>query len=614
MRLLSVLLFLGLMLSLFAKEDIHKDIVTGAFSTLERAQSQNSILEARLRAHPAVADLIEQKRFYFDIKYYRGLYRAVMTHFSDTDVMLTVLNATKRHAPEAYVTASTPSLIPPTPPAKTEAYSAPKPAHIAPPSVSQPEPEPVASSEPVPIKPAAPVMEEVDEAITVIDEPDLPPAVAEKPSASPVPAETIKPSTEDTPTPIAPTETTEVPSEGDSRMLLTYGIAGAGALLALLLFFAMRKSQKKNPLSSPESIDLTPIVTDAEEQDTAEPQAPATEEWGEPTMTETDEVVETVFTPEPIEVSPPSVAESEPTGIEPAPQSETPESPVPTPAPTTTPRKKRAAPALDKAVTKEDLATFTGNRILVAEDNLINQKVISKLFEGSGIEITIANNGQEALDILGNDPDYNMVLMDAHMPVMDGFEATRQIRGNLLFEPVVVVALSGDVGSDDIRKMKEAGMEEQLAKPLRVEALFNVLYQYLDLEGDVQNDEEILPEPTADFGERALNKAEGLEICNGDKAMYLEILEDFVRTYGESESEINAYIRTNDDIKLVALLLDIKGVAANIGADPLSESAETFREAVLINRIESYDRLAEEYGKELRRLLGAIDSFRKSAA
>lgn len=612
MRLLSVLITLGLMFSLFANEDLHKDIVTGAYSALGSAQSQNKALEAKLGGYPVVAEMMQQKQFYFDVKYYRGLYRAVITHFSNPDVMLTVLNTAKRHAPDAYVTSSTPSLIPPTPTASAQTYAAPKASAVTPPRENTPAPKPLQPPKPARIEPIVPVVEEEYKDITVIDEPEAPPSAAPAQTEPPAPtAETIKPAVEEAPEPIAPTATAQTASES-SRDLLTYGIVGAGALLLLLLLFAMRKSRKENPLGTPKNIDLSPIVTDTTQESTPEPEpsAPITQTWPEQSTTETEEIVETVFTPEPLETPEPQVLEPGPQIAEPEPPSEA----VEPPAPIATPRKKREAPALAKAVSKEDLAAFAGNRILVAEDNLINQKVISKLFEGSGIEIAIANNGQEALDILGNDPGYNMVLMDAHMPVMDGFEATRQIRHNLLFEPIVVVALSGDVGGDDIRKMKEAGMEEQLAKPLRVEALYNVLYQYLDLEGEAPREEETPLEPAADFGERALNKAEGLEICNGDKTMYLEILEDFVRAYGESVAEINGYIRANDHIKLVALLLDIKGVAANIGADPLSKSAETFRKAVLINRIESYDMLCEAYGKELRRLLGAIDSFMKSAA
>ncbi|MDF1884341.1 response regulator, partial [Sulfurimonas sp. SAG-AH-194-C21] len=76
-------------------------------------------------------------------------------------------------------------------------------------------------------------------------------------------------------------------------------------------------------------------------------------------------------------------------------------------------------------IKKQNFSEFSGERIIVAEDNLINQKVLTGLLAGSGIEVLIANDGQEVLEILENDTDFLMILMDAHMPRLDGFEATR---------------------------------------------------------------------------------------------------------------------------------------------------------------------------------------------
>ncbi len=85
---------------------------------------------------------------------------------------------------------------------------------------------------------------------------------------------------------------------------------------------------------------------------------------------------------------------------------------------------KRSVPEHGK-ITKQNFSEFAGERILVAEDNPINQKVLLGLLAGSGIELVLADDGQEALDILENDTNFLMILMDAHMPRVDGFEATR---------------------------------------------------------------------------------------------------------------------------------------------------------------------------------------------
>ncbi|WP_434657042.1 response regulator [Sulfurimonas sp. NW9] len=101
---------------------------------------------------------------------------------------------------------------------------------------------------------------------------------------------------------------------------------------------------------------------------------------------------------------------------------------------TATPQKKIQEKKIQHSVprhakiTKEDFKIFAGERILLAEDNLINQKVILGVLGDSGIEVVVANDGQEALDILKTDKNFLIILMDAHMPRVDGFEATRAIR------------------------------------------------------------------------------------------------------------------------------------------------------------------------------------------
>lgn len=593
-----------------------KEIITGSFSTPDRAQLQNMKTEAYLGNYPSIAPLMKAKRFYFDVKYFNHNYRAVLTQFKNSDELLSVLNVVKRIYPDAYASALTPSLLPPEtqknqPSVQTagstnakEEFTAVQPSKLPQPEHAKPIANPVQkrSAEVENSRAVPPVAEKsviqnetVDTAasdadIIVIDETNAPEQIKE----NAVQADTVLPSPEETvqksEPPAAPAAKTEAPP------YLILSIVAAAVILIILFFISRRRKNISSVINRPQDIDLSALT--------------AVDNGDKDVVKESESIS---LEPETAQEHPPAMEYPESNTVQ------TPSGPeiLPTEEETehlATPRKRRDAPLHTAPVTKDDLSDFAGSKILVAEDNMINQKVISKLFEGSGIEIIIANNGQEAVDMLNNDPSFNMVLMDAHMPIKDGFEATREIRKNILFEPITVVALSGDVGSDDIRKMKEAGMEEQLSKPLRVEALYDVLYQYLELTSDTDEPDNVTDSQLDEerFGDDALNKAEGLEICGGDKEMYGEILDDFIRSYATSDRLVNTYIESNDDIKLVALMLDIKGVAANIGADPLSESAETLREAVLINQTEAYAMLANEYSRELHRLLEAIESFKKS--
>lgn len=261
---------------------------------------------------------------------------------------------------------------------------------------------------------------------------------------------------------------------------------------------------------------------------------------------------------------------------------------------------KRPVPDFGK-ITKENFSEFAGERILVAEDNPINQKVINGLLAGSGIDVVLANDGQEALDILEHDSNFLMILMDAHMPRVDGFEATRIIRANPSYDHILVVALSGDVGADDIRKMESAGMAEQLAKPLRIEALYKIFYAYSAKERG--------GESTAT---NILDFDEGLEICGGDESFYREILTEFMSDYGDSAERMGEFLRAHDLHAADALLLDIVGVAANIGAHPLVDIASQLKHALNDTDEKSYFSLYDRYKIQLERVMEEIRGYNRS--
>ena len=263
---------------------------------------------------------------------------------------------------------------------------------------------------------------------------------------------------------------------------------------------------------------------------------------------------------------------------------------------------KRNVPTHGK-ITKQNFKEFAGTRILIAEDNLINQKVLTGLLADSGIELVLADDGKEALDILEKDDNFLMVLMDAHMPRIDGFEATRSIRANPKYNHIVVVALSGDTAADDIKKMREAGMAEQLEKPLRMEALYDVIYSY---SGEKKQDES---EYVDVIMTAQLNGDKGLSICGGDENFYMEILNEFVETYSDSATKLQELLKDEKLQEADKLLLDIIGISANIGADPLHTIANDLKDA-LNDTEKSYLTIAEQYQSLLDALLQDIHEYK----
>ena len=264
---------------------------------------------------------------------------------------------------------------------------------------------------------------------------------------------------------------------------------------------------------------------------------------------------------------------------------------------------KRTVPSHAK-ITKQNFQEFEGTRILVAEDNLINQKVLTGLLAGSGIDVVIADDGQEALDILEKDSDFLMILMDAHMPRVDGFEATRIIRQNPDYDHILVVALSGDTAADDIAKMRNAGMAEQLEKPLRMEALYEIFYAYTGSEAEKN---------PADYIEvvmtKELNGDKGLGICGGDDDFYKEILSEFITTYENSTQKLGNLLKNEQIKEADKLLLDIIGITANIGADPLNKIAQEIKVALSDTEEKSYLTLTDQYKIHLEDLIKDIKNY-----
>ena len=381
-----------------------------------------------------------------------------------------------------------------------------------------------------------------------------------------------------------------------NRDYIMYGAGGLAVLI--LIFLVMRKpkqSSKKelkelyiqaqelekemqSPESKPEVKEVVKKVLEPKIEVASVP---------EPEIKIEDIVIETTAEPEPVVVAP-----------TPEPQKEVkPVAKVKTEVSSSTSHKLREPNKAVTAVNKDNFKEFEGMRLLIAEDNLINQKVIVGLLKDSGINIKIANDGQECLEILAEDSNYPIILMDAHMPRIDGLEATRQIRANPAYDHITVMALSGDTGADDIRKMRECGMEEQLEKPLKIAALYQALYCYFDPDA-IDKDEE--------FEEIHLDNSLGLEMLGGDIELYNEILAEFATLYADSDKKLVVWLKEGDLDEAKRLLLDVKGIGESIGTPELTSTAEEFREAVINEDRANFDKYLKRYSTHLQSILADI--------
>ncbi|MET0517384.1 MAG: ATP-binding protein [Burkholderiaceae bacterium] len=137
-----------------------------------------------------------------------------------------------------------------------------------------------------------------------------------------------------------------------------------------------------------------------------------------------------------------------------------------------------AAPQPRNMAARDQLQQFAGTRVLLAEDNIVNQEVAVALLGSAGIEVHVAGDGQQALTMLG-EQDYALVLMDVQMPVMDGLAATRAIRRTERGRDIPILAMTANAFAEERQRCLDAGMNDHVAKPVVAEQLFATLYRWL---------------------------------------------------------------------------------------------------------------------------------------
>jgi CheY-like chemotaxis protein len=188
---------------------------------------------------------------------------------------------------------------------------------------------------------------------------------------------------------------------------------------------------------------------------------------------------------------------------------------------------------VDVNILQEQIKTLAGSRILLVEDNTTNQEIMLGLLEDSGIEIDIANNGKIALEKLKYSR-YELIFMDLQMPIMDGYEASRYIRQS--DKEIAIIALSANVFEEDIKKSKEAGMNEHLSKPVEVEKLYKVLLKYISKKVEIPTDahqkaslnqEKLLTMPVFN----SIDVELGMIHFNNNTNLYMQIIHTFYEDY-----------------------------------------------------------------------------------
>jgi CheY-like chemotaxis protein/HPt (histidine-containing phosphotransfer) domain-containing protein len=256
----------------------------------------------------------------------------------------------------------------------------------------------------------------------------------------------------------------------------------------------------------------------------------------------------------------------------------------------------------------EQLAAIKGARILLVEDNDLNQEVAIALLTDAGFVVDLAENGQAALDRVST-ANYDIVLMDMQMPVMDGETATREIRKDARFKDLPVVAMTANAREGDRERCLAAGMNDHVAKPIEPEDLWQALLKWVKPQHATRA--QVRPPGTEDALPSAidgLDMASGLRRVLGKKPLYLSMLHKFVAGQKSAIPEIAKALDDNLPDIAQRLAHTLKGTCASIGASGLQQLTETIETAIMERRPrDEIDARLGELAKPLETLIAELE-------
>jgi len=282
----------------------------------------------------------------------------------------------------------------------------------------------------------------------------------------------------------------------------------------------------------------------------------------------------------------------------------------------------------------QGLENIRGARILLAEDNEINQQVAREILEQAALVVEIANNGLEAVEMAQKN-QYDVILMDIQMPEMNGFEATQEIR-NLKLETrdtegktsniqlpassLPIIAMTAHAMAGDREKSIEGGMNDHVVKPIDPDQLFSALVKWIEpgerevpeaFEAKVKEKSEgqILPAKLPGISIKS-----GLEKVGGNKKLYGKLLRQFLENNKDTTNEIKRVLDEGDTETATRLAHTVKGVSGNLGAEELFPVAGELEKAIKQGETDSLDSLLDSFEFHLNVVMGGIQALEEREA
>ncbi|MNM91997.1 Signal transduction histidine-protein kinase BarA [compost metagenome] len=235
--------------------------------------------------------------------------------------------------------------------------------------------------------------------------------------------------------------------------------------------------------------------------------------------------------------------------------------------------------AVAASIPIEQAQELAGVRLLVAEDNEINQQIAIELLEASGAHVEVAGNGHEALARLAS-AQYDAVLMDVQMPQMDGIEATRRIRAEPRYAHIPVIAMTAHAMVEDRERCTEAGMVDHVTKPVDPQALIATVRRWVvpRLTAPVQPGAAVHAQTLPVI--LGLDSSDGLRRVAGNGRLYIKLLRQFAERQAGAGQALTVALGAGDRTAAERIAHTVKGVAGNLGFNVLQSAAGALETAI----------------------------------
>ncbi|MBF7074865.1 response regulator [Glaciecola sp. MH2013] len=235
---------------------------------------------------------------------------------------------------------------------------------------------------------------------------------------------------------------------------------------------------------------------------------------------------------------------------------------------------------LVRTVNTADEASLTNSRILLVEDNPVNQMIAMKMLSKWDCHVELADDGKKAIDMLEMN-DYHLVLMDLQMPVMGGIEATQLIRAsNKAYADVPIVAMTAHNSTEHVEECYSVGMQDHISKPIERESLRAVVLKYLSAVTEGETDSQDVEIETVLID--GIDTQSSLDRLGGDWPLLYSLIERFLQEHADFAAKVSELKQSDDSTNAIILLHKVKGGAGNLGITELADWAGEY-EASLIN-------------------------------